>query len=215
MIREMSVTGLSIKPPVTLRMSIPKSILENAKSKLGTTIDTTTVVGARWGLVVKVCPEDNPECETPVRAYEATFNVDQPLGKWFVELILHEFFVTPSAKLQYFVGSLDMKLEDTNIDLVLGETTVSLVYKGQTLVSTDMLKKFSVIRELASNNFLFTTGGAPISDGRDVAIFNLEIVKGIDISGTVSPLLTIGLAMAVFGAVISILKFVVPKLRAA
>lgn len=213
MIREMDITGLLLKPPITLRMSIPKSVLENAKAKLGTRIDTATVVGARWGLVVKVCPEDNPECETPARAFEATFNVDQPMGKWFVELILHEYYVTPSAKLQYFVGGLDMKLEDTNIDLVLSDSLVSLVYKGQTLVSTDMLKKYGSIRALSSMNYLFTTGGVPISNGRDVAIYNLEIVRQLDVTGIATPVLTIAISLAVVGLVVAMMKYVIPKVR--
>jgi hypothetical protein len=194
---------LAIKPPVTLRLQFPRSALVEAKGKLGSTVDTTTVDNVRWGAVISVCKEGEPDCATPIKALSVYLMSDRANSRWIVDVYFEEYYVTPRARITYELFKFGAEV-DTTIDITFRDSVVSVIANNRELVTTDTMKKFEQIREIGADNAYVDPTGADIAV-IDPPPYNLTIIQVADVTGVVSAILPIVITVAVLGVVIGLL----------
>jgi hypothetical protein len=200
--------NLAIKPPITLRMQLPKTTILGAKSYLGTTKDTTTVDNVRWGLEVHVCKEGEPDCTTTYHALSVVISSDRGNNRWLVTAYVESYYVTPSAQFVYEAFKFGQET-DVTIDVTFRDSIIVVTFNGKEVLNTDTLKKFEQIRTLKSNNYFYNPAGAEITGVADqYLVYNLQMVQAptFDVSGLLNAIIPLAIALAVIGIVISLLR---------
>jgi len=197
---------LAIKAPVTLRMQIPKETILGAKKFLGQTVGNQTVDSVRWGLVVNLCKEDEPDCTTPTTGLTVMLWSYRAGSVWQLHVYFGEFYTTPTAK--FIIDTFKFGQEtDVTIDITFRDSTVSITLNGKEILTTDTLKKFAQIRELGAQNEYLDANfqEVPIAEYN---AYNLQTIQisTIDISGLVNSVIPIAVAIAVIGIVLAMFK---------
>jgi len=210
--------NLTIKPPITLRIQLPKTTILGAKSVLGTTKDSSTVDNVRWGLEVHVCKEGEPDCTTTHHALSVVFSSDRGNNRWLVTVYVESFYVTPSAQFIYEAFRFGQET-DVTIDVTFRDSIIIVVFNGREILNTDTLKKFEQIRTLKSLNYFYDPAGAEIAGVADqYLVYNLQLIQvpTFDVSGLLNAIIPVAVALAVIGVVIAlfrtgILRIPIPK----
>jgi hypothetical protein len=200
--------NLAIKPPITLRMQLPKTTILGAKSVLGTTKDDKTVDNVRWGLEVHVCKEGEPDCTTTHHALSVVFSSDRGNNRWLVTVYVESYYVSPVAQFVYEAFKFGQET-DVTIDVTFRDSIVVVTFNSKEILNTDTLKKFEQIRTLKSNNYFYDPTGAEIADvANQYLVYNLQLIQvtTFDVSGLLNAIIPIAVALAVIGIVISLLR---------
>ena len=206
MSNKVSYTNLAIKPPVTLRMQLAKANILGAKSKLGTTKDTTTVDNVRWGLTVEVCKEGEPDCTTSYKAVTVVFRSIRAESKWVIDVYFEDYYVTPSAMFEYDAFKFGSET-DVNIDIQFRDSTVTIVFNGNTLITTDTFKKFEQVRKLSSLNYFTDPAGAEVAGVADqYLVYNLQVISVQDFTAIVNAIIPIAITLAVVAVVFALIR---------
>ncbi|GAY26670.1 hypothetical protein ATG_18740 [Desulfurococcaceae archaeon AG1] len=206
---KVAYTGLNIKPPVTLQMVLPKETILAAKSRLGSTVGTQTVDNVRWGLEVHVCPEDQPDCTTTQHALTVVVSSDRGNNRWLLTVYFEAFYVSPTASFQFELFRFGSE-SDVVVSINFTDTVIGITANGKSVINTDTFKRFSQIRTLKANSYFYDPSGAEITGyGSDVLVYNVTIVRGIDVGAIINTVIP----LAAIVGVISILPRVLGRLR--
>jgi len=197
---------LALKAPITLRMQIPKETILGAKKFLGQTVGNQTVDSVRWGLVVNLCKEDEPDCTTSVTGLSVMLWSYRANNVWQLHVYFAEFYTTPTAK--FIIDAFKFGQEtDVTIDITFRDSTVSITLNGKEILTTDTLKKFAQIRELGAQNEYLDTNLQEVNI-TDYNAYNLQTIQitTIDTLGLVNAIVPIAVAIAIVGVVLSLFK---------
>jgi len=203
MTNKVAFKELKIKPPTTIRLQFTKASLVEAKTKLGTTIAGKTIDNVRWGAVISVCKEGEPDCATPIKALSVYVKSERANARWVVEVFFEEYYVSPRARVVYELFKFGAEV-DTTIDVTFRDSVVSVIANNRELITTDTMKKFEQIREISADNSYIDPAGVDIAE-IDPPPYNLVIVQVADVTGVVSAILPIVITVAVLGVVIGLL----------
>jgi len=142
-------------------MTIPYDNIQNATALIGQTIQSQQIAGVRWGFYIYVCPQNNPNCSTPVYAFSVVFRAQQ--DGYYLEFDPGPFYISnpPILSFKYPVQNLT---SDVVISITINGDTISISGNGQQILSVNMLKTFSVIKQLSSGCWYFTPDNQQITN---------------------------------------------------
>jgi len=209
---------LKLKAPIVLKAIIPKDNLVGAKSKLGTTVDTTTVDNVRFGCSVYMCKEGEPDCATPTKALTVVFRSERTNNRWVLDVTLESFYVSPSATLTFEIFKFGSET-DTVIDVTFRDSFVSVSVNGKSYLDTDTFKKFEQIRQIECVSAYLAPDGSTIDPSKLSAYlaFNLQVTQIADATALFNAIIPLAITLAVIGVVMTLImsfakKIPVPKI---
>jgi len=203
MIDKIAYTDLTLKPPVTLRITIPRDNLVNAKSKLGTTVGGATINVARWQLGTYMCPEGESDCTTPKAGVVILIEARRAENQFVLIVSFRDFYVLQGEAIFQTPLFKFGQETDITVDTTFRDSIVTVTLNGKEVLSTDTLKRFEQIRKVEAYN-VYIADTTEVQ-GDSYLTYNLQIVKAMDISGMLTPLISIAVAIGVVLAVTALL----------
>lgn len=208
--------GLSIKPPITLRIHITKDQLVKARSYLGTTVGTATVDKVKFGLDITVCSVGQPDCASDIPALAVAVFSDRANNRWTINIYFKSYYVTPDTEIVQELMKFGQE-QDIDIDVTFRDTkiTVSSPTLGKRFIDTDMLKGFEQIRRLISTSSFYDTAGNSIvvDDSILYLVVDTIPVSELNVSQILGVVLPIAVTASITTALFTVFRHLLPSLR--
>lgn len=156
-----SSISVNIKPPVTFTMVVPYDNIQSAIGLIGQVINNQPIEGVRWGFYIYVCPENNPNCSMPIYALSIVFRAQQ--SGYYLEFDPGSFYISnpPILSFKYPVQNLTT---DATISITFNGDNITVSGNGHQILTVNMLKGFSSIKQLSSGCWYFTSNLQQVSN---------------------------------------------------
>jgi len=199
---------VNIKPPVTFTITIPYDNIQNAIGLIGQTIQSQTIEGVRWGLYFYVCPQNNSNCSTPQYALSIVFRAQQ--SGYYLEFDPGPFYISnpPILSFKYPVQNLT---SDVTITVTFNGDNISVSGNGQQILTVNMLKSFSIIKQLSSGCWYFTSNNQQVTNiDQNYLSFLVNISTPVNFAQILSQFLPFIILVPVIGIVAKIFPSIAP-----
>lgn len=204
--------SVDVTPPLVLKFKVSKDQLINARKRFGTTIDTATVNGAKFKFIADVCPEETPECATPIPAFNITLIGYKDLTFWSLDVWFLEYYVSPSIKISNKLFDYG-KESDVNVEVLVSGSRIRVTANGVALIDTDMMKSIGKLVKITSDTYYFDATGTNINKYIDELAFILNVEKPIELTSIINLILPIAIAVGIMGGVFAVIRQLQPFRR--